>query len=122
MSHGGGILFIEPRAAVKPSIAGSSESRAMFLRDRHNIIKQVVLRNENFSPPAFAGRDRENYLKLTSTKNLLGRSGGRFLLFGMMTRSPEGKLCLEDLDGVVPLDISATASNMSDALFHSLTA
>jgi DNA polymerase epsilon subunit 2 len=24
----------------------------------------------------------------------------------MLTRSPEGRLCLEDLDGVVPLDIS----------------
>lgn len=80
----------------------------MFLRDRHNIIKQIVLRNENFSPPAFAGKDRANYLKLTSTRNLLGRAGGRFLLFGMLTRSPEGRLCLEDLDGVVPLDISAT--------------
>jgi DNA polymerase epsilon subunit 2 len=46
--------------------------------------------------------------KLTSTRNLLGRAGGRFLLFGMLTRSPEGRLCLEDLDGTVPLDISQT--------------
>lgn len=36
------------------------------------------------------------------TQNLLGRSGGQFLLFGMLTRSPEGRLCLEDLDEVVP--------------------
>jgi hypothetical protein len=52
------------RAPRKPSIAGAPESRALFLRDRHNIIKQTVLRNENFSPPAFAGRDRTNYLKV----------------------------------------------------------
>lgn len=53
------------RAAGKPAIAGASESKAVFLRDRHNIIKQIVLRNENFSPPAFAGRDRANYLKVS---------------------------------------------------------
>jgi DNA polymerase epsilon subunit 2 len=53
------------RAAGKPAIAGASESKAIFLRDRHNIIKQIVLRNENFSPPAFAGRDRANYLKVS---------------------------------------------------------
>lgn len=53
------------RAPGNPSIAGTPESRALFLRDRHNIIKQTVLRNENFSPPAFAGRDRTNYLKVS---------------------------------------------------------
>jgi hypothetical protein len=52
----------------------------------------------------------ETFLQLTSTRHLLGRSGGRFLLFGMLTRSPEGSLCLEDLDGMVPLDISSTVS------------
>ncbi|KAG8827357.1 DNA-directed DNA polymerase epsilon, subunit B [Serendipita sp. 401] len=103
------------KAIQKPNIAGSAESKAMFLRDRYNIIKQIILRNENFSPPAFAGKDRANYLKLTSTKNLLGRAGGRFLLFGMLTRSPEGRLCLEDLDGIVPLNISNTGP--SEGLF-----
>ncbi|KAF8681125.1 DNA polymerase epsilon subunit [Rhizoctonia solani] len=47
----------------KPSIGGSPASRAQFLRDRHNIIKQVVLRNEHFSPPAVPGKDRDSYLK-----------------------------------------------------------
>jgi DNA polymerase epsilon subunit 2 len=59
-----GDIVTKSRAAGKPSIAGAPESRALFLRDRHNIIKQTVLRNENFSPPAFAGRDRTNYLKV----------------------------------------------------------
>jgi len=42
--------------------------------------------------------------QLKSTKQLLGRAGERFLLFGMLVHSKEGKLCLEDLDGVVELD------------------
>lgn len=62
------VLTTANRAAGKPSIAGSSESKAIFLRDRHNIIKQIVLRNENFSPPAFAGRDRTNYLKVSNNQ------------------------------------------------------
>lgn len=44
--------------------------------------------------------------QLRSTKQLLGRAGERFLLFGMLVHSKEGKLCLEDLDGVVELDFS----------------
>lgn len=38
------------------------------MRDRFNIIRQVVLRNENFSPPAIAGRDRDSYLKVRFDK------------------------------------------------------
>jgi DNA polymerase epsilon subunit 2 len=51
-------------ARKKPSIAGAPESRAMYLRDRYNILKQVILRNEHFSPPALPGHDRDNYMKV----------------------------------------------------------
>ena len=51
-------------ARKKPSLAGAPESRAMYLRDRYNILKQVILRNEHFSPPALPGHDRENYMKV----------------------------------------------------------
>jgi hypothetical protein len=71
---------------------------------------QVILRNENFTPPAIGGHDRANYLKLTSTRNLLGRSGQLFLLFGMLSRDPQGKLCLEDGDGRVVLDMEDAVS------------
>ena len=118
----------------KGSIAGQASSRAAFLRERWGIIKevcpsstsrirvlwgevgadrQIILRNENFTPPAIGGHDRSAYLKLTSTRNLLGRAGQLFLLFGMLSRNPEGKLCLEDGEGRVPLD-------MEDAVRFSL--
>ncbi|EIW66910.1 hypothetical protein TREMEDRAFT_45435 [Tremella mesenterica DSM 1558] len=88
-----------------PSLAGQASSRAAFLRERWGIIKEIILRNENFTPPAIAGHDRDNYLKLTSTRNLLGRVGQLFLLFGMLSRDPEGRLCLEDGEGRVRLDM-----------------
>lgn len=42
---------------------------------------------------------------MTSTRNLLGRAGQLFLLFGMLSRNPEGRLTLEDGDGRVVLDM-----------------
>lgn len=67
--------------------------------------EQIALRNENFTPPAIGGHDRQNYLKLTSTRNLLGRVNQLFLLFGMLSRDPQGRLCLEDGEGRVLLDM-----------------
>ncbi|KAI0270066.1 DNA polymerase epsilon subunit B [Russula aff. rugulosa BPL654] len=88
------------------SVMGTAESRILAIRDRLNIIKQTILRNEHFAPSTIPSRDREHLLTLKSTKQLLGRAGQRFLLFGMLIHSKEGKLCLEDLDGVVELDFS----------------
>lgn len=51
-------------ARKKPSLAGAADSKAAYLRDRFNILKQVILRNEHFSPPALPGHDRENYMKV----------------------------------------------------------
>ncbi|KAH9811573.1 DNA polymerase alpha/epsilon subunit B-domain-containing protein [Melampsora americana] len=94
----------------KPSILGQPISRSLYLRDRYHVIKQVILRNEHFSPPAVAGgagaEEREEYMKLTSTRNMLGRAGQRFLLFGMLSRMQDYSYCLEDLDGRVKLELS----------------
>lgn len=46
------------------SLAGSPESKAAYLRDRYNTIKQVILRSEHFSPPALPGHDRKDYLQV----------------------------------------------------------
>ncbi|CAL1700805.1 unnamed protein product [Somion occarium] len=89
-----------------PTVSGSADSRVMAMRNRLNVIKQTVLRNDHFSPSTLPSRDREHLLTLRSTKQLLGRAGERFLLFGMLAHSKEGKLCLEDEDGRVELDFS----------------
>ncbi|KAN0115600.1 DNA polymerase alpha/epsilon subunit B domain containing protein [Russula decolorans] len=94
------------KARHQSSVLGTAESRILAIRDRLNIIKQTILRNEHFAPSTIPSRDREHLLTLKSTKQLLGRAGERFLLFGMLIHSKEGKLCLEDLDGVVELDFS----------------
>ncbi|GAA93845.1 uncharacterized protein L969DRAFT_84704 [Mixia osmundae IAM 14324] len=94
------------RAAAKPSMVGAATSKAQYLRDRFGIAKQVILRSEYFCPPAVGGHDRNSYPKITSVKNLLGRQGGDFTLFGLLARTEIGQFCLEDLDDRVVLDFS----------------
>ncbi|KAH9844250.1 epsilon DNA polymerase [Rhodofomes roseus] len=94
------------RAAGALTISGSADSQVMAMRNRLNVIRQTVLRNDHFSPSTLPSRDRERLLTLRSTKQLLGRAGERFLLFGMLSHNKEGKLCLEDQDGAVELDFS----------------
>lgn len=93
--------------APKPaSIAPPATAKARYMRDRFNIIKQVVLRNEHFSAPAIPDHLRSEYMKLTSIKNLLGRQGNHFLIFGLLARMEDGAFYLEDLDDKVELDLS----------------
>ncbi|KAI7943170.1 hypothetical protein MJO29_013014 [Puccinia striiformis f. sp. tritici] len=80
-------VFEEPTGeSSKPSLLGQPLSKISYLRDRYYTIRQVIFRNEHFSPPAVAGAlgqaESEEYMKLTSTNNLLGRAGQRLLLFG----------------------------------------
>jgi len=93
-------------ASTKQSISSSPESRITAIRDRLDIIRQCILRNEHFAPSTIPSRDRQNLLTLKSTKHLLGRPGLKFLLLGMLSHNKEGKMCLEDADGSVVLDYS----------------
>ncbi|KAH7887661.1 DNA polymerase epsilon, subunit B [Phlebopus sp. FC_14] len=94
------------RSPILPTISGTAESRISSARNRLHIIKQSILRNEHFAPSTLPSRDREHLVTLKSTKQLLGRTGERFLLLGMLAHNMEGKLCLEDADGGVELDLS----------------
>lgn len=80
------------------------------MRDRLDIIRQCILRNEHFAPSTIPSRDREKLVTLKSTKQLLGRPGHKFLLLGMLTHNKEGRMCLEDADGSVVLDYSPLVS------------
>ncbi|KAL8292520.1 hypothetical protein RQP46_001132 [Phenoliferia psychrophenolica] len=92
--------------APKASLAPAPTGKAQYMRDRYNIIKQTILRDEHFSPPTIPGQERAEYLKLTTIKNLLGRQGSHFLIFGCLARMEDGAFYLEDLDDKVELDLS----------------
>ncbi|KAK0521797.1 DNA-directed DNA polymerase epsilon, subunit B [Tilletia horrida] len=96
------------RSPNPPTVLPMAASKPACLRERLNVIRNVVLRNEHFLPPLLAaqsGPERDSFMKLTSTKNLLGRQGQRFLLLGMLCTGQDGRYCLEDADGSVGLDL-----------------
>ena len=47
------------RSSTPGTSSGSPESRVTSVRDRLNIIRQCVLRNEHFAPSTLPSRDRE---------------------------------------------------------------
>lgn len=98
------------RTPGKASVLPPPLSKPLALRQRLQSLRALVMRNENFCPPlpgmsrSRSGASSTTWMKLTSTSNLLGRPNGRFLLFGLLTTTPDGRLCLEDEDGRVMLD------------------
>ncbi|CAO1620088.1 unnamed protein product [Parajaminaea phylloscopi] len=95
-----------------PSILPPPLAKPLAVRNRLQALRALVLRNENFCPPlpgtVRSRGEADSWMKLTSTSNLLGRPNGRFLLFGLLTSTPDGRWCLEDEDGRVELDMSDT--------------
>ncbi|SPO25719.1 related to DNA polymerase epsilon subunit B [Ustilago trichophora] len=100
-------------ATLPATVLPTASARSTFPRQRYHILKSVISRNENFCPPlaiptassSSRNTGADGFMKLTSTKNLLGRQGHRFLLFGMLSTSSDGRYELEDADGTVGLDL-----------------
>lgn len=91
----------------KPSklLASVREKGEMF-RERLLLVKQRLLRNENFCPPSMQMTDSANFISITPIKALIGHDGSEFVLFGMLTQVEEGKVFLEDEDAHIELDIT----------------
>ena len=53
------------RVSRKLTVSGSPESRVLAMRDRLNLIKQTIMRNDNFSPRPLAGVNREKFLRVS---------------------------------------------------------
>ncbi|EPX71088.1 DNA polymerase epsilon catalytic subunit B [Schizosaccharomyces octosporus yFS286] len=98
-------IFISSKTT--PSLLAPASASVDMLHRRFHVIYSRILRNENFQNPSFSGSfSQTNSHQITPIRNLLGRSGDDFLLFGLLSLAPDGKLWLEDLDSQVQLDIS----------------
>lgn len=104
-----------------PSLLSRAISRPASLRERMEITRAIVQRNEHFQAPLALGASTDsgqagNFLQLSTTTDLAGRAAPatsidgqgarRFLLLGLLTTLPDGRAAVEDLDGVVPLDLA----------------
>ncbi|BFZ57976.1 DNA-directed DNA polymerase epsilon, subunit B [Savitreella phatthalungensis] len=115
--HVRGVFEHRPKL-LKTSLAGP-EARTDNLRERYHYLLARVKRHESFQRPAVLSthlpsstttprstQETGSYHRITCIKNLLGRQGGRFMLFGLLARAPDGGLVLEDPDDCVKLDLS----------------
>lgn len=94
---------------------------------RYRIIKDRVTRNENFqnadsfnplssmaalqkqiqnAESSLISTSSSSYMPITQIKNLLGRDGKNFLLFGLLRKNSKGTWSLEDPSGSVEIVIS----------------
>ncbi|WFD18523.1 DNA-directed DNA polymerase [Malassezia caprae] len=88
------------------SLLAGARAPSMHHIERYELLRSIVLRNEHFLPALTGPAQRDAFLRLSTTKHLLGRQGAPCLLFGRLSTAPDGTYTLEDTDGSVPLDLS----------------
>lgn len=105
------------------SLLPDPSRKTVFFRHRYNLIHQRLLRNESFQVSTVTTSKISNIQQsssnlasahqaytLTPIANLLGRSGTRHLILGILTVSPTGRLTASDLSGSIALELQHTRS------------
>ncbi|KAI9340311.1 DNA polymerase alpha/epsilon subunit B-domain-containing protein [Obelidium mucronatum] len=108
--------FIRSNQPLQLHATASLQSQ--MLRDRYELIKQRIMRNENFRPPTFAAAKNSDYYEITPIKNLSGCKPGSYLLFGMLTQMSEGKHHLEDPGAYIELEFTGKIQTTAGLFTH----
>ncbi|KNE72684.1 hypothetical protein AMAG_20502 [Allomyces macrogynus ATCC 38327] len=94
-----------------PSLLADAPSKPRVHSDRFDLLRQRILRNPHFRPAAVAAASAagqtDRMFSLTSIASMRGCENEQFILFGMLSRlDDDAKVFLEDMSGVVELDLS----------------
>ncbi|KAJ3358563.1 DNA-directed DNA polymerase epsilon, subunit B [Allomyces javanicus] len=94
-----------------PSLLADAPSKPRVHSDRFDVLRQRILRNPHFRPAAVAAASAagqtDRMFSLTSIASMRGCENEQFILFGMLSRlDDDAKVFLEDMSGVVELDLS----------------
>lgn len=98
-----------------PSLLAPAASRTGLFASRYHISLSGIHRQDTFQAPTFLGRligtgKRDtNTQTITMVKNLLGREGMGFILFGLISKGANGNYWLQDSSGTIELDIASHA-------------
>lgn len=92
----------------KPSLFPDPVVKAQLWLERYHFLKARVMRHESFQVPSFSNQSG-TFHKLTTIKNLLGRQGKQFMLFGLLTTGVDSNYYLEDADDSVRLDFTGAS-------------
>eukprot|EP00981_Chlorochromonas_danica_P000253 scaffold61_cov180-Ochromonas_danica.AAC.5 len=92
---------------VKYDILAKMEARAGMYRERLLLTQQRLLRSELFTLRVrHRGQQNADSDEISTVESLLGSSGVKILV-GYLTQPEEGQWCLEDLTGLILLDLSS---------------
>ncbi|KAI1824304.1 DNA polymerase epsilon subunit B [Xylaria intraflava] len=116
------------RDPSKPSLMPPASHKTTLFRNRYNVIHQRLLRNESFQSSTVTTtksfplkRSSSSELsahqthKITPIANLLGRHGTHHMLLGMLSILPTGNLAINDLTGIISLDLSHAVAIPEDS-------
>lgn len=80
-----------------------------YFSSRYHLVADRLSRNENFqklSVTSFSTAQTVALSEITLIKNVLGRDGAKFLLFGLLAKNANGDYILEDASDHIELDLS----------------
>lgn len=84
-----------------------------YFNQRFHLIRDRLSRNENFQKKSFSSislintsnQNRNSTYEITLIKNVLGRDGSKFVLFGLLSKNVNGDYILEDSSDYIELNI-----------------
>lgn len=102
----------------------SLDTSMQYFSLRYHLMMDRLTRDENFQKMSFSTiaainntlRDRRSGFEITLIKNVLGRDGAKFSLFGLLSRNANGNLTLEDSSDYIELNV--TRANKVDGSFY----
>lgn len=85
-----------------------------YFLNRYFLINDRLSRNDHFQKPSFSSvtildkklKGEIPNSEITPIKNVLGRDGHKFILFGLLYKNPNDDYVLEDASDVIELDLS----------------
>ncbi|RPA74374.1 hypothetical protein BJ508DRAFT_418663 [Ascobolus immersus RN42] len=109
----------------KPKLLPPAAHKTAVFKHHYNLLLARQERNEDFQPPAFGGmvaklgskEGTKKYLEITPICNLLGRDGHDFMIMGLLTYSPNGKLSVMDPTGSIDVVMDEATSESKLALY-----
>lgn len=99
-----------------PTFKNNLTSSIEYFNSRYHLLRDRLSRNNNFLKTSFSSISKLNNAltnknmsyEITLIKNMLGRDGSKFILFGLISRNINGDFILEDSSDHIELNLSQT--------------
>lgn len=101
----------------KPNIVADASSKIEIFRQRLYIVQQRLSRHPLFSKPQFslAEEHQKEYIELKQLQSLVGDTGGRRYVLGMLVKVEDDRLFIEDFSTKFPIDLRH--ASMADGVY-----